>query len=372
MSRRSPIALYLLIAVLAASAPAAHGQDLQTAVIKVDTVRTEPLSQTVPVIGRLVALQSGVIAARVDGPVLEVMVEVGDRVTAGDVLVRLDTEELALDRELKAAQVDEAKAALAGAQSSVKIAQQEVNRLEKLKKSKSAAFPRARYDDARESVVGAQRQVAQSRAILHQTESQLRMSEMNLDRAMIRAPFPGVVVVRHMAEGAWPDAGDPVVDLLNDTDLEIEADVPADRIGGLSKGMPIEVTLDDDTGHNAVVRAIIADENPMTRTRPVSFTPEFGDMRRPLAVNQSVTVHLPVGRPRQIVSVHKDAVVNKQGKSLVFIVEDEAATIRPVRLGEAVGGRFEVLQGLKPGDLVVVRGNERLRPGQKVRIERDS
>jgi len=372
MPNRLPIVLSLLTAVLAAAAPVAHGQDMQAAVIKVDTVRTEPLSQTVPVIGRLVALQSGVISARIEGPVLEVMVDVGDYVAAGDVLVRLDTEELALDRELKAAQVEEAKAALAAAQSSVRIAQQEVNRLEKLKKSKSAAFPRARYDDARESVVGAQRQVAQSRAILHQTESQLQMSEMNLQRAMIRAPYPGVVVVRHMAEGAWLGVGDPVVDLLNHTDLEIEADVPADRIAGLSPGTPIAMTLDDGTGHTATVRALIADENPMTRTRPVRFTPEFGEMRRPLAVNQSVTVHLPVGRPRQIVSVHKDAVVNRQGKSLVFIVEDEAANIRPVQLGEAVGGRFEVLQGLQPGDLVVVRGNERLRPGQKVHIERDS
>jgi RND family efflux transporter MFP subunit len=372
MPIRSPIVLCLLTAVLAASAPVAYGQDMQAAVIKVDTVRTEPLSQTVPVIGRLVALQSGVIAARVEGPVLEVMVDVGDRVDVGDVLVRLDTEALALDRELKAAQVEEAKAALAGAQSSVKIAQQEVSRLEKLRKSKSAAFPRARYDDALESVVGAQRQVARSRAILHQTESQLRMSEMNLDRAMIRAPYPGVVVVRHMAEGAWLDAGDSVVDLVNDTDLEIEADVPADRVGALVPGTPVEVTLDDGTGHNATVRAVVTNENPMTRTRLVRFSPEFGDRLRPLAVNQSVTVQLPVGRPRQIVSVHKDAVVNRQGKSLVFIVEDEAANIRPVRLGEAVGGRFEVLQGLQPGDLVVVRGNERLRPGQKVRIERDS
>jgi len=363
---------YLLTAVLAASAATAYGQEIPPAVIRVDAVRTEPLSRTVPVIGRLVALQSGVIAAQVGGPVLEVMVNVGDRVAAGDILVMLDTEELALDRELKASQVEAATAAVDGAISGVKIAQHGVNRLEKLKKSKSAAFPKARYDDALEVVVGAQRLVARSRAILRQTQSQLRISEMKLKRAIIRAPYPGVVVLRHMAEGAWLSVGDPVIDLLNDTDLEIEADVPADRIGGLSPGTPIEVTLDDDTGHTAVVRVVIADENPMTRTRPVRFTPEFGAVNRPLAVNQSVTVHLPIGRPRQIVSVHKDAVVSKQGKALVFVVEGEAANIRPIQLGEAVGGRFEVLQGLKPGDLVVVRGNERLRPGQKVRIERDS
>ena len=95
------------------------------------------------------------------------------------------------------------------------------------------------------------------------------------------------------------------------------------------------------------------------------FVPEF-DSDGGLAANQSATVHLPAGTPRTVVSVHKDAVINRRGKTLVFLVIDGAAQIRPVSLGEAVGGRFEVLGGLKPGDIAVVRGNERLRPGQKV------
>jgi multidrug efflux pump subunit AcrA (membrane-fusion protein) len=51
---------------------------------------------------------------------------------------------------------------------------------------------------------------------------------------------------------------------------------------------------------------------------------------------------------------------------VVYLAEDHSAALRPVQLGEAVGGRFEVLGGLRPGDLVVVRGNERLRPGQAI------
>jgi RND family efflux transporter MFP subunit len=371
MATRQRLLLVLLAVTLGVTAPAA-AQDDQTAVIKVDPVRTEPLSQTAPVIGRIVAMQSGVIASRTEGPVAEVRIDVGDRVETGDVLVVLDTTQLAFDRDMREAQVDAAEASLASAQSSAKIAQQELDRLEKLKRSKSAAFPKARYDDAREEVVRNRREVARARALLNLAKSQLGMAEMNLDRAMIRAPFPGVITVRHVAEGAWLDVGDPVVHLLNDTDLEIEADVPSERIEGLEVGTPVEVTLDDGTVHTAVVRAIVSDENPLTRTRPVRFHPDFGDLKRPLAVNQSITVHVPVGKPRQIVSVHKDAIVNQQGHSLVYVVEDDAAKIRPVRLGQAVGGRFEVLQGLKPGDLVVVRGNERLQPGQKVRIEQGS
>jgi multidrug efflux pump subunit AcrA (membrane-fusion protein) len=74
-----------------------------------------------------------------------------------------------------------------------------------------------------------------------------------------------------------------------------------------------------------------------------------------------------VGATREVVTVHKDAVtVSLQGRQ-VFVVDDEdKAQPRPVVLGTSVGNRFEVLDGLQPGELVVVRGNERLQPGQAV------
>jgi hypothetical protein len=85
-----------------------------------------------------------------------------------------------------------------------------------------------------------------------------------------------------------------------------------------------------------------------------------------LAVNQPATLQLPAGGAREVVSVHKDAVLRRGGRDMVYLVRDGAATPRTVALGEAVGSRFQVLDGLVPGDLVVVRGNERLRPGQPV------
>ena len=117
----------------------------------------------------------------------------------------------------------------------------------------------------------------------------------------------------------------------------------------------------------ATVRAVVPEENTQTRTRTVRFAPEFGAIAD-LAANQSVTVHLPAGAPRDVVTVHKDAILNRKGRTMAVVVtDDDTAEIRPVRLGTAVGNRFEVLDALKPGDRVVVRGNERLRPGQKLR-----
>ena len=83
-------------------------------------------------------------------------------------------------------------------------------------------------------------------------------------------------------------------------------------------------------------------------------------------------MHLPIGPSRDVVTVHKDAIVRKGGQALVFVIEDSKAAPRKVQLGEATGGRIVVIAGLKKGDVTVVRGNERLQPGTTVKIRTGS
>ena len=125
----------------------------------------------------------------------------------------------------------------------------------------------------------------------------------------------------------------------------------------------------------AAVRAIVPDENPLTRTRPVRFTPRFvtGSGAGGPAANQSLVVRVPIAGPGAAASVHKDAVVSRGGQSLVYVVngtpQAARAEVRPIRIGESVGSRFVVLDGLRAGDLVVVRGNERITTGQAIRFK---
>ena len=102
------------------------------------------------------------------------------------------------------------------------------------------------------------------------------------------------------------------------------------------------------------------------------LTPSFeineGGSVNKIAANQTVVLHVPMGAAREVLSVHKDAIIQRGGGSAAYIVKNGRAQLRMVRLGEAVGGRFEVLEGVKSGDMSVVRGNERLRPGQRVRV----
>ncbi len=348
--------------LLLAAPDAAEAQ--RPAPVRVDAVVVEPLVETAPVLGRLVSRMRGAVAAQTVGAVTEIRVQTGDRVARGDVLAVLDIERLTSERDARAATAAAVAARAVAAEARLERVEQEIARYEKLRRS--AAFSKARLQDKEQERAWLRSEVDAARAQLVQARASQALAELNLDRGTVRAPYDGVVTARHTEVGSYLKEGGAVVGLVNDRDLEIEADVPAARIVGLSRGIRVAVALPDGTMHTASVRAVVPDENAMTRTRIVRFTPVFGPTTTPLAANAAATVILPVGTSAPALTVHKDAVVRRGQQALVYVAQENKAEMRPVRLGRASGARFEVLDGLAAGDLAIVRGNERLRPGQAV------
>lgn len=358
----------LLAGVLAmgAGTAAAVAQGVGATPVQVDPVRTEPMSQTIPIIGRLVPMQNSVVAARSAGPVGRVRVQVGDAVGAGDVIAELDRSRLEAVRDRTEAALAEAEARAGTAEANATLAQQELTRLERLRGS--AAFNQQLYDTRVQELAVARAARREAEARIAAAEVDRHLARIALEDATIRAPFHGVVTLRHTSEGAWLAQGDPVVTLLNDQDMEIEADVPAEFLVGLARGQLVPVELDRGQVVEAQLRAIIPDENPAARTRPVRFVLRGAPVALVLAANQPATLRIPAGPEREVVSVHKDAIVRQGLDDVVFVVENGVAQRRIVRLGLAVGARFQVLDGLNPGEQAVVRGNERLRAGQPVEL----
>jgi len=368
------LVLAALVAAAAGSAFVSHPRPAlaqqEGVPVRIDPVRSEPLTQTIPVIGRLVAQQAGSVAARIGGPILEFRVQVGNRVQAGDVIAVLDSSTMAAERDLAAAGLALARAELETRRAQTLLAQQDLRRLEGLKTS--AAFSQARFDDARQQVAIAEAGAREAEASVTSARASLRLAEINLGYTEIKAPYDGVISQRLSEAGAYAREGDALVNMIADQSLEVEADVPSNRLLGLIPGTELQGRLDDGSRFTASVRAVIPDENPLTRTRAVRFVPRFAENAAALANEQSATIQVPVGAPRQILSVHKDALVRQPEDVMVFIVIDGTAQPRTIIVGEAVGARYEVLDGLSEGDLVVVRGNERLQPGMPVRIEEAS
>ncbi len=363
----SRVALALTLGALLAAFPASAQEEKQTqepALVGVDEVRAEPLNRRVPALGRLVARQAGAVSARIGGPVESILVQVGDRVKVNQVMAVLVKDTFIWNKKLKEGNAARAAAAVNTARAEAGLLNQEVRRLEELRGS--AAFSKARLEDKRQELVRAQSAVAEDEAALAAAQAQLRLSEIDLSVSDVRAPYAGVVSQLHTESGSYVRTGDPVVTLINDQHMEIEADVPTEWIFGLTPGVEVSFELGDGRTFKAKVRATVPEENPLTRTRRVRFTPLFDDLPPGLASRQAVSLSIPAGAQQEAITVHKDAILNREGDTLVYLVSNGKADIRSVTLGEAVGGRFAVLKGLNPGDVVVIRGNERLSPGQPV------
>jgi RND family efflux transporter MFP subunit len=361
------IVLLGFFALMATNLPAS-GQSRYKTLVDVDKVRIEPLAQTVPVIGALVAKRSGNVAVEIGGTVRQLLVETGDRVKKGQTIAILESDIRKARRDVLAADVSEAKALLQVAEADLAFAVLNRNRQARLKKS--GAFNRALYETTLQQHAKALAQIARAEAAIASKRATIAVLELEISKAKIISPYAGVVVERKTEIGSYVRSGDAVVKLIADTQLEIEANVPAMRLGGLHVGGKVRARLEDGTSFIAVVRASLPIENPRTRTRPVRFTPIWPKGIIRLASAQSVTLLLPVGASRQVMTVHKDAIVNKRGRNVVFIIEDGKAVSRTVKLGVATGGRIEVVAGLKVGDITVVRGNERLRPGSAVKVSK--
>ena len=116
-------------------------------------------------------------------------------------------------------------------------------------------------------------EVSEAEASIARAKANLRLANIELSNTAILAPYDGVVAERHTIEGAYLNAGNAAITLINDRDLEIEADIPSVRIAGVEVGRRIVAILEGGSRHNVRVRAVVPSENVRTRTRPVRFTP---------------------------------------------------------------------------------------------------
>ncbi|MEM1077625.1 MAG: efflux RND transporter periplasmic adaptor subunit [Pseudomonadota bacterium] len=334
----------------------------QPAAVVTEVVERRSLAETLPVFGQIVASRDSEVAARVAGIVDEVAVLVGDTVVAGATLAVLDTELAQIELKQALAEIEEARAGIAIAEAQLRRAQDALDRAEGLRDT--ASFSSARFDDATSDRAAATGQINQAQARLLNAEAAEARARYTLERARITAPFEGVVLSVEADPGQFISVGAPVARLIDISALEVEAQVPAEFAPAIPDGVQVAGESDDGTALDLKVRAILPTESLSTRTRPVRLSGDFAVLGATLAVGQSITLMVPVSPPRDALSVPKDALVQGAQGWTVFVDAEGVAQPRPVRIGVAMGERFEVLDGLAEGDAVVVRGNERLRPGQ--------
>ncbi len=364
MTVRSPLRLAALLVALAALPLGALAQQGPASVLA-ERVELREITDTTPILAQVVATTEAEVATRTAGIVADVLFRVGDRVEAGQPLVRLDRDLIEIRRRTAAAALEASKAGVEVAEAQLRLAQQAFERTSQLRGS--TAFSKGQFEDLEQSAAQARSELARAGAMVAQAEAELARADYDLRHATILAPFSGVVIGRAAQPGSYIDLGEPVATLIDAASLEIEANMPVKLVGSLEEGRRIEADFGAGQTTEAEVRSLLPVETATTRTRPVRLSFDAAALAAAgLAAGNSVTLRVPVSAPRRALTVPKDALVQSRGGWTVFAVEEGAATPRRVEIGGPLGDRMEVVSGLLPGEIVVVRGNERLRPGQPV------
>ena len=356
------IYLRLLLIILFSSNNIAFSQGAAT--VEVDPVILQTLNQSIPVIGRVVSLKEAKVPAAVMGRVEKILVEEGDKVKAEQILALIDTKRHKWLYDIATANVNAAKAVLKNAKAETMINMVELDRMESLKNS--SAFNQSKYDKLENQNIALLANEEIAKAKLNSAIQEENIAKQNYSRATVKASFDGIIELKMVELGEAVGLGFPMFQLTSDTSLEIQADVPSHRARVLNKNDEIIINTTDNLNIISKVRALGVRENSNTRTIKLHLSFDNFSTQRKLFVGENVNISIPLGPGQKALTVHKDSILKREGMSLVYVVEDDKAHIKPIKLGDGVGDRFIVLNGLELDDLVVIKGNERLRPGQNV------
>jgi RND family efflux transporter MFP subunit len=328
--------------------PAAQARPVQTV-----TVERGAQGETVSLTGQVQAKDHVSLAFRLDGRMTERPVNVGDVVTAGQLVARLDP-------QIQQNTLRSAQANLASAQAQLTEARLTFERHQKL--LKTGATSRDAYDKAQQAMLSAQGQVDSARA-------QVGNAQENLGYTVLSADAPGQVTAVGAEPGEVVRAGQTIVELARQGGRDAVFDAPEGLIRTGPRDPVVEIALNDDPQVTATgrVREVAPRADAATRT----FRVKVGLIDPPEAMHLGSTV---TGRIRMAappgVEVPASALTESDGGPAVWVVDphEQTVSLRKVQVLRYDGTSVVVSEGLELGEVVVTAGVHVLHPGQQVRL----
>ncbi|MFQ5788967.1 MAG: efflux RND transporter periplasmic adaptor subunit [Acidobacteriota bacterium] len=314
-----------------------------------------PVRRQIQLPGSVEPRTSSLVASEVEGLVIQLAAREGQTVGKGQVLVELRKDHLELQLKAASAQLREAEA---------RLKQAETNRERSQDLFDSEVLSRRQLDDSRYEFDAWQGRVDQLKAEIARTR-------LDIERSIVRAPFAGVVVAEGTEVGEWIGKGDPILEMISLYELEIRVEVPERYFRNINLGAEATVRFPSLPGYEVKgrVSSVIPRANPQARTFPLKIRVRNKDGR--IGAGMLAEVTFPAGEAYRATVVPKDAVITRGERRFVYLLNgDSTVNMVPVKTGVGVGAWVEVQGPVRPGAKVVTRGNERIRPGQKVQGHR--
>lgn len=350
MSRNVTVVLVFFLSVLVPPDLCAQdGGQMPPAKVVVSEVELGHVAPQSEFVGTAYFPEVSDTASEVSGRVEQVSFEEGDRVKAGDPLVRLNADLLEKTLEANVASYEEVL-------SDLEKARADLERVEG--PFRQDLIAEQAYDEYRFRVKGLERKAASFQAEVERLRTELT-------KKTITAPFDGVVLRRPVDRGEWLSPGVVVATIAKDDMVDVVVDVPQEVARLLTPGFAVQVNVGGQEAPGEVL-AVIPRGDVSTRTFPVKVRVRNVHS---FMEGMEARVTLPIGEAREAVLVPRDAVITLYGQTVAFAVENSTARMITVQVmgyqGAAAGVHAD---GLKAGMKVVIKGHERLRDGQAVSV----
>ncbi|WP_414828488.1 efflux RND transporter periplasmic adaptor subunit [Alteromonas sp. H39] len=351
MKTRMPKACRWLGCLMLLSVSAIAQDTTPPALVEIDTLRHETITQQVWVPGTVVSRTDAQIASEVAGRIMW-MAEVGQHISRGEVLVKLDATRLTL--QLKQ---DEANVAMW--ESRVALLERKRERFSRMAKQQNVSEDQ--LDETLSELEVARQELAQAK-VSHS------LTNYQIERSTVRAPFDAIIVSRLQVPGEYTSVGQSLLQVVDPTNVEATVRAPLSVIPFIEQGMSVAVSDRRQTSEE-VIRTVVPVGNAASRMMEIRISL----MPNQFAIGSAVRVALPHSKAHRGMTVPRDALVLRKAGAFIYQINaDNEATQVAVTTGVGVGDRIEVFGELEAGSPVVVRGAERLRSGQKVRYVDDN
>lgn len=329
-----------------------------------------PIAQTVNLVGSLRPQERVEVTPKVTGRIVEVAVDLGDSVSTGQLLARMEDDEIQQ-------QVQQAEAGLEVTRATIEQRRLELANLDAILERSRGLHDQGLISGEDLEAAQNRRDVAQSqldlaRAQLVQAEASFRELRIRLDQMQIRAPISGVVGRRYVDTGAQVSSTTPVVTLIKLDTVKLVANVPERDLMHVEPGSTGTVRADAIQGETftGTVARISPLLDPETRTAQVEIVVPNPEHR--LKAEMFARVELDLASRRDALRVPREALVIRGQQQGVYVIDDDSRVrFRPVALGITQDDWIEVEEGLTPGERVVTLGANLLRDGDPVRVSQE-
>ncbi len=321
--------------------------------VEIMEIRPQSVSFSLSATGDIRPFQEVIVSTEISGTVQSLEVEVGDRVNANEILIKLD-------RELKELAVRQAEAQLIMTKASCEKAEKDRARREQLAKTNDIA--ESEYDAAVLQAEVTRGEMEMAEAALQTARKQLRDTE-------VKSPIPGVVAQRYIELGTAVMPGDRIAKVIDLSRVKISVGIAETGIGDIRAGQKVSVIADGAPGErfDGTIYTMAPEADVSTRTFPVEILVP-NDSRMSLRAGMAAQVRIITATIDDALMVPQDALLGEGAERFVYRIEAGSAHRADVRTGRSQGNNVLITDGLNPGDRIVVVGHRQLSDGVKIKI----